>query len=432
MLKRTIYSAPRLSGSSHPLNAATPPAEPVTLRAALSHRPFARFLIARFAGSLAVQMQTVAVGVQVYGLTHDPLDLGFVGLSQFLPFLLFVLLAGQAADRWNRKRIVLACFALEFLCAAALLGFTLSGLKAVWPVFTVMVFLGIARASMAPANQALLPNLVPTRLLGTAVGVSSSMWQVATIAGPAIGGVVYAHWGPGTVYTSVAALLAVALVATVAMASPAQAAPTAPATWRTVVEGLHFVRRRPILLGAISLDLFAVLFGGATALLPAYASDVLKIGPDGLGWLRAAPGIGAALTAIALTFRPIGRQVGPAMFAGVFVFGAGTVLFGLSHSFWLSLGALAVLGAADMVSVFVRHMLVQLDTPDGMRGRVGAVNAMFIGASNELGEFESGFTAAWWGLVPAVVIGGIATLVVAVAWSRLFPQLRRMDRFPQP
>jgi MFS family permease len=411
------------------LTAASPPGSG-SLRAVLAHGSFTRFLCARFAGSFAVQMQTVAVGVQVYELTHDPLDLGLIGLSQVAPFLLFVLIAGQAADRLNRKRIVLACFATQLACSLALAWFTYAGLRAAWPVFAVMVVFGAARAAMGPASQALLPNLVPIALFGNAVGINSAMWQVATIAGPALGGALYAHSGPGAVYAAVATLLAVAVGAIASITAPPQAPLREPPSWRTLVEGLRFVWQRHIVLGAISLDLFAVLFGGATALLPAYATDVLKVGVEGLGWLRAAPGIGAAVMAAALTLRPINRHAGRALFAGVMVFGVATIVFGLSHSFALSLVALAVLGAADMISVFVRHLLVQLETPDAMRGRVGAVSWMFIGASNELGEFESGLTAAWWGLMPAIVAGGAATLAIAWAWTRWFPELRRLDRFP--
>jgi MFS family permease len=397
----------------------------------LAQRAFVRYLVARFASSLAVQMQTVAVGAQVYELTRDPMDLGLIGLSQFLPFVVLVLFAGQAADRWSRKHILLACFAVEFTCAAALLAFTYSGERSPAPVFGVMLLFGVARAFMGPAGQALMPNLVPRPLFGNAVGINSSMWQVATIAGPAVGGLVYAAAGPATVYASVAVLLAVAFLSMTLVVAPRTPSAGEPATWHTVLEGLRFVWRRRPVLGAISMDLFAVLFGGATALLPAYAVDVLRVGPEGLGWLRAAPGIGAALTAAWLTVHPISRHAGRAMFAGVFVFGLATIVFGLSTNFWLSLAALVILGASDMVSVFVRHVLVQLETPDAMRGRVGAVNSMFIGASNELGEFESGVTAAWWGLKPAVVVGGLATLAVATLWARWFPQLRTLDRFPE-
>ena len=403
--------------------------QPGTLRELLAEQPFVRYLVARTAASLAAQIQTVAVGLQVYNLTHRPLDLGLIGLSQFLPFLLCVLPAGHAADRWNRKTIVLGCFLLELVCAVALVTMTSRGLASVLPVFAVMAAFGIARALMAPASQAILPNLVPRRLFSNAVGINSSTWQITAIAGPAVGGALYAHVGPVVVYEVVAALFGLAVLATLVMQAPPQVPVAGRATWHEVVEGLRFVWRRHRILGAISLDLFAVLFGGATALLPAIATDVLGIGPTGYGWLRAAPGIGAALMGAWLTVRPIDRHAGRAMFGGVFVFGAATVVFGLSRSYLLSVFARAMLGAADMVSVFVRHLLVQLETPDAMRGRVGAVNSMFIGASNELGEFESGLTAAWWGLVPAVLVGGLATLAVAWAWTRWFPELARMDRF---
>jgi MFS family permease len=406
-------------------------AGPTGLRAVLAQRAFTRYLVARFASSFAVQMQTVAVGAQVYELTRDPLDLGLIGLSQFVPFIVLVLLAGHAADRWSRKWIVAICFAIEMLCAFALLAFTLTGFRDPAPVFAVMVLFGVARAFMGPAGQALMPNLVPPALFSNAVGINSSMWQVATIAGPALGGVLYAAYGPTTVYTTVAVLLFVSLVTMALVDAPRTPVQKEPATWHTVLEGLRFVWRRKPVLGAISMDLFAVLFGGATALLPAYAVDVLHVGPEGLGWLRAAPGVGAALMAAWLTVRPISRHAGPWMFGGVAVFGVATLVFGLSTSFWLSMVALFVLGASDMVSVFVRHILVQLETPDAMRGRVGAVNSMFIGASNELGEFESGVTAAWWGLKPAVVVGGLATLAVAGLWAKWFPQLRTLDRFPE-
>lgn len=396
----------------------------------LAHPGFARFLLAKLAVSIAVQMQTVAVGWQIYAITHDPLDLGLIGLSQFLPFVLLVLPAGHVADRRNRARILSACYALEFICALLLLAFTLAGLTVVWPVFAVMVLFGITRAFSMPAGQALLPNLVPIEHFSRAVAVNSSAWQLSTIAGPAIGGLVYLL-GPEDVYGSVAVLLAIAVLLMIGVRAPAPTPQTEPDSWHTLLEGLRFVWRRKIILGAVSLDLFAVLFGGATALLPAYAHDVLKIGPDGLGILRAAPGVGAALIAVVFAWRPLLRRTGPLMFAGVALFGAATIVFGLSESFIVSLLALTVLGGADMVSVYIRHLLVQLETPDAIRGRVSAVNAVFIGASNELGEFESGLTAAWWGLKPAVVVGGIASVAIAGLWTRWFPALRNMDRFPE-
>jgi MFS family permease len=397
----------------------------------LAHAGFMRFLSARLLASIAVQMQTVAVGWQIYAITGKPLDLGLIGLSQFLPFVLLVLPAGHVADRYNRALILALCVALEFFCALALLAFTLSGLRVAWPVFGVMVVFGIARAFSMPAGQAIMPNLVPNALFPRAVAVNSSTWQVSTIAGPAIGGLVYLA-GPDIVYGSVAALLAAAFVLVMGVRTEKPARPAQPDSWHVLLEGLRFVWKKKVILGAVSLDLFAVLFGGAVALLPAYARDILHVGPDGFGWLRAAPGIGAAIVAITLAWRPITRHVGALMFAGVAAFGLATVVFGISTHYLLSLGSLVVVGASDMVSVYIRHMLVQLETPDGIRGRVSAVNAVFIGASNELGEFESGITAAWWGLKPAVVVGGLASVAIAALWTRGFPALRRINEFPEP
>ena len=376
-------------------------------------------------------MQTVAVGWQVYEITHDPLDLGLIGLSQFLPFVLLVLPAGHFADRHLRQKLLSACYGLMLVCALLLLAFSMSGLKVVWPVFAVMVLFGVARAFAMPTGQALLPNVVPPALFGRAVAVNSTTWQLSTIVGPAIGGIVYLFGAP-VVYATVALLLAAAVVLMFGVRAPAPARSAQSVTFDSLLEGLRFVFRRKIILGAISLDLFAVLFGGAVALLPAYASDILKIGPDGLGLLRAAPGVGAVVVALVFTWKPLAQRVGPAMLWGVALFGVSTVIFGLSESFAVSLTALAVLGAADMVSVYIRHMLVQLETPDEIRGRVSAVSAVFIGASNELGEFESGVTAAWWGLRPAVVVGGVASIAIAGLWARYFPQLARLDRFGPP
>ena len=376
-------------------------------------------------------MQTVAVGWQVYEITRDPLDLGLIGLSQFLPFVVLVLPAGHVADRHDRQKLLAGCYALEMVCALLLLAFTLSGLAVAWPVFAVMVLFGVARAFSMPAGQALLPNVVPPALFSRAVAVNSTTWQLSTIVGPAIGGIVYL-FGAEVVYASVAALLAASTILMAGVKAPRPVRSEEAVTLDSLLEGLRFVYRRKIVLGAISLDLFAVFFGGATALLPAYASDILEVGPDGLGLMRAAPGVGAALVAVALAWRPITRRVGPAMLWGVAAFGVATVVFGLSENFLLSLAALAVLGAADMVSVYVRHMLVQLETPDAIRGRVSAVSAVFIGASNELGDFESGVTAAWWGVRPAVVVGGVASIAIAGGWAKAFPSLRKMDRFPEP
>lgn len=399
--------------------------------AALQYRDFRFYLSARFLATLAVQMQSVAIGWQVYGITHNPLDLGLIGLAQFLPFVILVLPAGHVADRLERKKILAACYAAEVLCAAFLLLFTLSGSHVIWPVLAVLVLFGTARAFSMPASQAMTPNLVPVAGFANAIALSSTLMDSANIIGPALGGLLYTL-GPTVVYSTVAAALSTSVVLMLGVRLAHVAREHEPASWHTVLEGLRFVRSRPIVLGAISLDLFAVLFGGATALLPAVAHDILHTGPTGLGMLRTAPAVGAVVTAALLAVVPITRHVGVWMFGGVAVFGAATIVFGVSTTFYLSLIALVFLGAGDMVSVYVRHMLLQLETPDAIRGRVSAVNAVFIGASNELGEFESGTTAAWFGTIPAVIAGGVATLIVTAFCARAFPALRQMDRFATP
>ena len=410
--------------------------QPLAMFEAFRYPDFGLYLSARVLATLAVQMQGVAVGWQVYAITNDPLDLGLIGLAQFLPFMVFVLPAGQVADRMNRRLVLALCYALEVLCALGLLWFSLFALPGdatpqIWPVLAVMAVFGTARAFAMPASQAITPNLVPPHVFGNAVALSSTLGHAATIAGPALGGFLYLA-GPNVVYSIVAGALAVSVVLMLRVRLPPIKVAAGPATWHTLLEGLHFVRSRPIVLGAITLDLFAVLVGGATALLPAFAKDVLDAGPAALGMLRMAPAVGATLVAIALVVRPITRHVGRWLFACVGLFGAATAVFGLSSNFALSMVALAVLGGADEVSVFIRHMLIQLETPDHIRGRVSAVNAVFIGASNELGEFESGVTAKWFGLVPAVVLGGVATIAVTGLAMRMFPDLRKIDRFPQP
>ena len=400
--------------------------------AVLGNRDFSLYLVARLLGTLGVQMQTVAVGWQVYEVTRNPLDLGLIGLSQFLPFVLSILPAGHLADSRDRRRIVTACYGLECTCALLLFAIALRGLREATPVFAVMTLFGVARAFQMPTGQALLPNLVPREQFGAAVAINSLIWQIGTIAGPALGGIVYLAGAP-VVYATAAGLFAIAVALTLGLrAGGDRGGPREAASFATLLLGLRFVRSHRVVLGAISLDLFAVLFGGATALLPVYAADVLHVGPDGLGWLRTAPGIGAAVCGVVLSLVPITRRVGAHMFGGVAVFGVATIVFGVSTSFWLSMIALIAMGAGDMVSIYIRHLLVQLETPDAIRGRVSAVNAVFIGASNELGEFESGVTAAWFGAVPAVVVGGCATLAVAGLWTRLFPELAGMDRLPKP
>ncbi|MFO1409328.1 MAG: MFS transporter [Steroidobacteraceae bacterium] len=395
--------------------------------AVLRHGNLARFALSRFCVTIAWQMLGVAVGWQVYRLTGDPLALGLIGLWQFLPFVCLVMVGGHAADHLDRRHVLVAAFAVESLCVAALLWFTLGGLRAVWPVYLAVGTFGATRAFWAPAGQAILPSLVPREQFADAVAVNAILFQVAVIAGPALGGLLFLL-GAAVVYGVCLALFLLALVVMAGARTPPLGTGGEMALDAQFLEGVRFVLRERAVLGVISLDLFAVLFGGATALLPIFANDLLRVGPVGLGLLRTAPGAGAALTAALLALRPIRRHAGAWMFGGVAVFGLATIAFGLSQVFALSLLALFIAGAADMLSVYIRGILVQLRTPDAIRGRVSAVNSMFIGASNELGEFESGVTARWFGAVPAVLVGGLCTLAVVAAWLRRFPELRKLDR----
>ncbi len=400
--------------------------------AVLKQRDFTLYLCGRLFSSIAAQMLIVAVGWQVYKLTGRVLDLGLIGLSQFLPFLCLSLFAGHAADRFDRRLIISLCLGTVLICALLLLLFAVARIGSAVPIFGVLALLGIARAFLAPAAQSFVPNIVPITALGSAIALNSSFFQIATIAGPSIGGIVYAFGDSQWVYGGAAGLLLLSLLMMLVVKSRPLAIVHDAVSMGSILEGLRFVWRRKTVLGAISLDLFAVLFGGATALLPAFTQDVLHAGPDIFGYLRAAPGIGASLCALRLAFKPITHRIGVHMFAGVALFGAATVVFGVTRRFWVAMVALVALGAGDMVSVFIRNLLVQMETPDTIRGRVSAVNSVFIGASNELGEFESGFTAAWFGLVPAIVSGGVVTLLVAGLWAGiLFPQLWRLQTFDQ-
>ncbi|MGE5247679.1 MAG: MFS transporter [Verrucomicrobiota bacterium] len=401
---------------------ATRSSEPSLLR----HKPFARFWLARMLSTIAFQAQAVAVGWQVYALTGSAIYLGLVGLAQFLPMFFLTLVVGHVADRYDRRVIAAACQAAEAVAAGVLAAGSSGGWLDSRGVLAVVFFIGTARAFEMPSMHALVPNLVPQPLIPRAAAWSSSASQTATILGPALGGFLYVA-GPGTAY-AVAASLFLGAAGLVSMIRIERVPPRRePATVRSLFAGISFIRSRPEILGAITLDLFAVLLGGATALLPVYARDILATGPWGLGLLRSAPAAGALAMSVFLARRPLRRRVGRTMFVAVGVFGAATVVFALSRSFALSLGALATLGAADVISVVVRFSLVQIGTPDEMRGRVSAVNAMFVGTSNQLGEFESGVTAALFGTVPAVLIGGVGTIVVAVLWARFFPGLYRVD-----
>jgi MFS family permease len=394
----------------------------------LKHKNLTLFVIARFLATIAVQMQSVAVGWQIYQKTGSTLDLGLIGLAQFLPFAMLILIAGHFADQWNRRWIVLGCFTIELMCGVLLLVFARQGLTSVFPVFAVMALYGVARAFMMPASQAILVDLVPRESLASAVALNSSLFHIAVIAAPPLGGALYL-FGEEVVYSVISTLLFLAVILMLPIKTTVIPNKREPISWHGVLEGLRFVRSKQVVLGALSLDLLAVLFGGATALLPAYALDVLHVDSVGLGLLRAAPALGAALTGGILGFFPITRRVGAWMFTGVLIFGGATVLFGISDEFYLSLTALFLVGTGDMISVYIRHILVQLETPDEIRGRVSAVNSVFIGASNELGEFESGISAAFLGLVPAVIIGGCLTIGVTLMCMIAFPVLRKMDRF---
>jgi len=397
----------------------------------LRHRAFALFWASRVFSTVAFQMQAVAIGWQVYGLTGSAFALGLVGLAQFVPALALAFVVGPVADRYDRRLIVRLCQLVEGIAIAGLALAWFTGRLGIAPIFGAIFVIGCARAFEAPTLQALLPGLVPARLLPRALAWSSTASQTAIICGPAAGGLLYAI-SPGTVYAVSAALFLVSC-GLIGLIRLERVPPRRePVTLASVFAGVAFIRSRPAVLGAISLDLFAVLLGGATALLPIFAHDILAIGPWGLGLLRSAPAVGALSMSLVLGQMPLKSHVGRIMFSAVALFGLATIVFALSTSFWLSMGALVVLGAADSISVVIRLSLVQLETPDAMRGRVSAVNFIFIGTSNQLGEFESGLTAGWFGAVPAALIGGIGTLLVVLIWMRAFPSLAQRDRLESP
>ncbi|OGO96111.1 MAG: MFS transporter [Curvibacter sp. RIFCSPHIGHO2_12_FULL_63_18] len=391
----------------------------------LDQTAFVRFWLARLSGIMGNQMLMVAVAWHMYDITASAWDLGLVGLFQFVPALLMTLPAGHLADRVHRGRIFACCMALQAAVATLMLVSSSQGFATRELILGLAVMLGVARAFQMPAQQALIPLLVPASLLPRAFAISSTGMEMAIIGGPALGGLLYAL-GPRYVYVTCMALLLGAGALTL-LVRYRHKPPQAAATWQSLFAGIGFVWQRKVILGATSLDLFAVLLGGATALLPIYAKDILHTGPAGLGLLRSAPAVGALAMSLALTRWPLRRRVGPRLLIAVGVFGLAMLVFGLSTSFWLSLLALVVTGAADCISVVTRNTLVQLETPDEMRGRVSAVNSIFIGASNQLGEFESGATAALWGPVGSVVMGGVGTMLVAGLWFRLFPALAQRD-----
>jgi MFS family permease len=398
-------------------------------RLAFQYPSFILFQTARFCMVLAMEMQSVAVGWQVYEITKRPLDLGLVGLVQFLPGILLFLVSGHAADRYDRLKLIVFCYIGYGLSFGLLLLTAVRGVRSVFVIFVILVILGIVRAFNGPVSRALLPQLIPEEIFPTAVAWASTLFQGAAILGPALGGIIYAaSRGPSAVYAVAIALTIVALICTLRIEIQQRPRAREPVNATTVLAGLRYIWREKVVLGSISLDLFAVFLGGAVALLPVYAREILLTGPWGLGLLRTAPGVGAAVMAIFLAHRPIRRKAGQIMLWCVAAFGLFTILFGLSRNLVLSLIALFFVGATDMVSVIVRAVLIQVATPDEMRGRVNAVDMVFIGASNEFGEFESGLTAQWFGTVPAVVLGGIGTLVVTAIWAWRFPELRKVEQ----
>ncbi|MEC5388186.1 MFS transporter [Uliginosibacterium sp. H3] len=391
------------------------------------HRPFLSFWFGRVFTSMSNNMLAVAVGWQMYDLTHSAMDLGLVGLVQFAPALLFTLIVGHVADRYDRRRIITVCLALQTLVIGVLIASTHYHWISRDLILICSLLIGTAKAFQMPTQQALAPLVVPLEVLPRAMALSSSGVQFAIIVGPAFGGFLYAA-GANAVYSLCCALTFCSAISFLSIRIDHAPAPREPVTLRSMFAGLDFIWHRKAVLGAISLDLFAVLLGGATALLPIFARDILLVGPIGLGMLRSAPAVGALTTSIWLARKPIERRVGKVMFGAVALYGVATLVFAFSKLFLLSLGALVITGAADMVSVVIRQSLVQLETPNEMRGRVSAVNSIFIGASNQLGEFESGTTAALWGAVTSVAIGGIGTLLVVATWMKHFPQLTNRER----
>ncbi len=397
-------------------------------RAAFRYSAFLKFQAARFFIVVATEMQAVAVGWQVYEITKRPLDLGLVGLAQFLPGIVLFLVSGHVADRFNRRNLLILCDVGFATCFTLLLAITLHGALSIAAVFAVLVLLGVVRSFNGPVSRAMLPHLVPPEHFAGSVAWASSIFQAATILGPILGGLVYAFArGPVAVYVCAFAAAAVAIALTLQIPAQEKERARPAANLSTVFEGFRYIWREKLILGAISLDLFAVLLGGAVALLPVYAREILNAGPWALGFLRSAPGVGAGMMAIAIAHRPLKNRAGATMLWCVAGFGLCTVIFGVSRSFAISLLALFLVGATDMVSVIVRATLIQVKTPDEMRGRVNAVDMIFIGASNELGQFESGITAQWFGAVPAVILGGFGAIVVTGLWAWMFPQLRKVN-----
>ena len=401
-------------------------------RIAFTYPSFVFYQLARVLIVLSGEMQSLAVGWEIYEITLRPLALGFVGLAQFLPSILLFLVAGHAADRYDRRKLIVLCYCGSAVCSAALLLLTLRGYRSAYPIYAVLFFVGVARAFSAPATRSLLPQLVPAKDFQNGVAWASVFFQGTVILSPSLGGIIYAITrGPRAVYAlSLFAATVGAMCAAKIRVQSAERAPE-PFGWQTTLAGLHYIWREKMILGSISLDLFAVLLGGSVALLPVYAKEILSTGPWGLGLLRSAPAVGAGVMAICLAHKPLGPQAGSRMLWCVAGFGLATIFFGISRNLWVSLFALFLVGASDMVSVMVRQLFIQLGTPDEMRGRVNAVDSVFVGASNELGQFESGLTAHWFGTVPAVVLGGVGAILVTGLWAWWFPELRRAQEAGQ-
>ncbi|MGA2340333.1 MAG: MFS transporter [Terracidiphilus sp.] len=406
---------------------------------AFAFRDFRRYQLARVAVILGAEAQSVAVAWQVYSITHRAIDLGYTGLALFLPGLIFLLPAGHVADRFDRRRVILACYALQLLCTGALVELARNNTQNILAIYTVLFFVGAGRAFSSPASSALIPHLVPEIHFVNAVTWGGAIFQLANITGPALGGLLFTLplsgfaadsrlEGAGIVYVFTLGTLVWFLALVVSLHVRPGRMEHRDLSLKVVLAGFQYVRRARILLGSFSLDLFVVLLGGAVALMPIFAHEILHQGPRGLGMLRAAPAVGAVTMSLIMARFPLHRRAGRWLFICVSIFGVATVIFGLSHTLWLSLASLAIAGAADTISVIIRGSLLQLATPPEMRGRVSAVNSLFIGASNELGEFESGLTAQWWGAVRATVIGGLGSLIVAAVWAGVFPQLRKADK----
>jgi MFS family permease len=405
---------------------------------AFAFRDFRRYQLARVAVILGAEAQSVAVAWQVYSITHRAIDLGYTGLALFLPGLIFLLPAGHVADRFDRRRVILACYVLQVFCTGALVALARNNTHNILAIYAVLFFVGTGRAFSSPASSALIPHLVPETHFVNAVTWGGAIFQLANITGPALGGLLFTlpltgiltGWrleGAGIVYVFTLGTVVWFLALVVSLHVRPGRMEHRELSMKVLLAGFQYVRRARMLLGSFSLDLFVVLLGGAVALMPIFAHEILHQGPRGLGMLRAAPAVGAVTMSLVMARYPLNRHAGRWLFICVAIFGAATVIFGLSHTLWLSLASLAIAGAADTISVIIRGSLLQLATPSEMRGRVSAVNSLFIGASNELGEFESGLTAQWWGAVRATVIGGMGALAVAGLWAVIFPSLRKAD-----